>query len=107
MKIDSPILKVKEHTEPQVKLQSGWKEPKGCANCQYTGYSGRTGIYELISVSSALQEAVANQATTNQLRSIAQNQGYRTLLHDGLLKASAGVTSLEEVYRVVASENQA
>jgi general secretion pathway protein E len=78
-----------------------WHHARGCAACQNTGYRGRTGIYELVPVDEALQALVARNAPQDQIRSHLRERGWRTLRQDGLLKACRGLTSVEEVMRVV------
>ena len=77
-----------------------WRQAVGCARCQGTGYRGRLGIYELVDVTPALQELVLSRATAERMRALVDTQGGRTLREDGLLKACAGFTSMEEVVRV-------
>ncbi len=77
-----------------------WKEAVGCPRCQGTGYRGRLGIYELVDVTPELQELVIAGATAEKMRSLVNAQGGRTLRDDGLLKARAGLTTVEEVVRV-------
>ncbi len=78
-----------------------WYHARGCAACHHSGYRGRTGIYELIPVDEELQALVARNAPQDQLRAQVTARGLRTLRQDGLLKASRGLSSLEEVLRVV------
>ena len=80
-----------------------WREPVGCPACQQTGYRGRVGIYELVPVDEAMQQAVVAGATHPQLRAMARERGFRFLRDDGLLKAWQGVTSVDEVLRVTAT----
>ncbi|PZQ32591.1 MAG: type II secretion system protein [Stenotrophomonas acidaminiphila] len=80
--------------------QASWKEAVGCSRCQGTGYRGRLGIYELVDVTPELQELVIAGATAEKMRSLVNAQGGRTLRDDGLLKAWAGHTTVEEVVRV-------
>jgi len=77
-----------------------WREAVGCPRCQGTGYRGRVGIYELVDVTPELQELVLARATAERMRALASSQGGRTLREDGLLKARAGLTTVEEVVRV-------
>ena len=77
-----------------------WKEAVGCPRCQGTGYRGRLGIYELVDVTPELQELVIAGATAEKMRSLVNAQGGRTLRDDGLQKARAGLTTVEEVVRV-------
>ncbi|QOW21688.1 GspE/PulE family protein [Novilysobacter avium] len=77
-----------------------WRRPVGCTHCQGTGYRGRLGIYELVDVSPELQELIISGATAEVMRQVATRQGGRTLREDGLLKARAGLTTVDEVIRV-------
>ncbi|MBD9369581.1 ATPase, T2SS/T4P/T4SS family [Xanthomonas sp. XNM01] len=78
----------------------GWRQAVGCPRCQGTGYRGRAGIYELVDVTPELQELILASATAEKMRAVATAQGGRTLREDGLLKAMAGLTTVEEVVRV-------
>jgi general secretion pathway protein E len=77
-----------------------WRRAVGCKQCQGTGYRGRLGIYELVDVTPELQELVISGATAEKMRALATQQGGRTLRDDGLLKACAGLTTVEEIVRV-------
>ena len=79
-----------------------WREAVGCPECQHTGYRGRIGIYELVPVDEAMQQAVVSGASHQQLRAMARERGYRFLREDGLIKAWQGLTSVDEVLRVTA-----
>ena len=77
-----------------------WRRAVGCPACQGTGYRGRVGIYELVEVDAELQGLVMQRATAGDMRRAADAQGGRTLRVDGLLKASRGLTTVDEVVRV-------
>ncbi|TDK29972.1 GspE/PulE family protein [Luteimonas terrae] len=77
-----------------------WRRAVGCGRCQGTGYRGRLGIYELVDVTPELQELVLASATAEKMRALASEQGARSLREDGLLKAMAGMTTVDEVIRV-------
>ncbi|MBN8793584.1 MAG: Flp pilus assembly complex ATPase component TadA [Stenotrophomonas nitritireducens] len=79
---------------------AGWRQPKGCPQCQGSGYRGRIGIYELVDVTPAMQELIVSRAPAERMRALADAQGGRGLREDGLLKARAGLTSVDEVVRV-------
>ena len=81
-----------------------WVEVEGCDACRHTGYRGRTGIYELVPMSDGLRDRIVAGARLTDLRKQALEQGYRTLLQDGLIKASHGHTTLEEVSRLTLTE---
>lgn len=73
---------------------------KGCANCANTGFSGRTGIYELIQVDDDIRRLIVKGADSGSILSMARSLGMRTLRQDGLQKVLAGQTTFEEVMRV-------
>jgi type IV pilus assembly protein PilB len=73
---------------------------KGCDRCRNLGYSGRIGIYELLVPNDALIELISRGATLNELRDNAKKQGMISLRGDGMEKVKAGITTLEEIYRV-------
>jgi general secretion pathway protein E len=77
-----------------------WLQAVGCPQCQGTGYQGRIGIYEFVHLSAELQTLILNRAQTIAMRQLANQQGFRTLREDGLIKAYLGMTSIEEVLRV-------
>jgi general secretion pathway protein E len=77
-----------------------WRQPAGCAQCQGTGYRGRVGIYELVTMTPELQQAVAGQSPIAEIERIADAQGRRSLFADGVLKVGAGLSTLAEVLQV-------
>ena len=76
--------------------------PVGCDSCYRSGYSGRTGIYEVIRVDNEIQELIFKGALQNTIEETAVKSGTNLMLKQALKKAAAGTTSFEEVYRVVA-----
>src|SRR5256885_6726724 len=76
---------------------------KGCATCNFTGMKGRIAIYEVMPVGEELRDAILKNASTADLRSIAQSQGMRSLRQAGLMKIIEGTTTVEEVLRVTLS----
>ncbi len=85
--------------------QSNWRKAVGCPKCQGRGYRGRIGIYELIDVTPTLRQIISSGGDVMALRKQAKQEGARTLMEDGMIKASKGVTSVEEVLRVCSSED--
>ena len=77
----------------------------GCDACQQIGYRGRTGIYELLHLTDEVRELLMAGADASSIRKAAQKAGMRSLRQDGLKKALAGETSLEEVLRVTRIDN--
>jgi len=76
----------------------------GCPTCNQTGYRGRTGIFELMTVSEDIREAILSRPSKRQLFELAREAGLRTLREDGIEKAVRGLTTLEEVMRVTQLE---
>ena len=74
--------------------------PKGCPSCRHTGYSGRTGIFELLSITDDLRSEILKKGGSYLIKEIALKHGMATLREDGYAKVQGGVTSLEEVIRV-------
>ncbi len=73
---------------------------KGCDECNKTGYKGRIGIFEVLSVNPNIQRLILERAGTNDLQKQAITDGMTTMIQDGLLKCFDGLTTLEEVWRV-------
>jgi general secretion pathway protein E len=72
----------------------------GCPQCNGTGYNGRTTILEFLGVSDAIRRLVIRGTDANEIQTAAIAGGMCSMYEDGMRKASAGVTSLEEVMRV-------
>ena len=79
---------------------SNWRKPVGCKACHGRGYKGRIGVYELIPVNSELRRLVTDESDVTSIREAARRAGFRSLMDDGMLKASRGETSVDEVLRV-------
>jgi type IV pilus assembly protein PilB len=75
--------------------------PVGCDACHQTGYKGRIGIYEVMKISDRLRRMIAQRASEDAIREVAQSTGMLTLGDDALAKVKAGVTTAEELLRVV------
>jgi len=80
--------------------EAGRYKPVGCPLCAASGYRGRMGLYELLSVDEALQRLIHAGAAEQQMRQHAVQHGMRSLRDDGMLRVDGGDTSLEEVLRV-------
>jgi type IV pilus assembly protein PilB len=75
--------------------------PVGCQACAGTGYRGRIGLYEVMPVTEEIERLTIERASSETIRSVAVEQGMQVLRDDGLNKARAGSTSIEEIARVV------
>jgi type IV pilus assembly protein PilB len=78
-------------------------EPIGCARCGGSGYRGRTGLYEVMTVSDEIRTLAIERASADRIAEVAITQGMRRLHEDGLEKVRLGRTSIAEVYRVTSS----
>jgi type IV pilus assembly protein PilB len=88
---------VPEHPEHKVTLWRG----RGCDNCRQTGYKGRIGIYEMMLINEEVAELVVRRAPLADVREAARANGMKTLKEDGLEKVLQGVTTPDEIRRVV------
>ena len=73
----------------------------GCKSCRNTGYKGRIGVHELLSVSDELRDAIVADPSIGNLRRIAAKEGMVTLGHDGFRKVREGITTVEEIFQIV------
>ena len=74
---------------------------KGCKTCADTGYLGRIGVYEVLEITDSIKEGIMKQLNAGEIGKIAINEGMTTMLEDGFNKALNGITSIEEVLRVM------
>ena len=86
-----------EDPNEQVTLYRG----EGCEACRHTGYKGRIGIYELMRINDEIRELVVRRAPLADIREAAKANGMHELKEDGLEKVLAGITTPDEVMRVV------
>jgi type II secretory ATPase GspE/PulE/Tfp pilus assembly ATPase PilB-like protein len=73
---------------------------KGCQKCNFRGYVGRIGIFEMFEMTKEIASAVLKHASEQEILEIAQKQNFISLRLDGIIKASQGLVSLEEVFKV-------
>jgi type IV pilus assembly protein PilB len=76
-------------------------EPAGCRRCNGTGYRGRVGIYEVMSLTSEIRSLALERRSADEIRDVAVRQGMRRLRDDGLEKVRQGLTSVAEIARVI------
>ncbi len=70
---------------------------RGCSNCNNTGIKGRTAIFELLTMTEKIRDAILRGASTSELRNLAREEGLRTLRRSALLKLKRGISTIEEV----------
>jgi len=76
-------------------------EPVGCEICNFIGYKGRIGVFEVILTDEAIEKAIPQNPSEREIKVIAQKQGILDMKEDGVIKILKGITSLEEVKGVV------
>jgi len=74
--------------------------PKGCNECNFTGFRGRLGIFEIFAMNDELRELTLRRVGTAELRAVARKAGMRMMVEDGYIKVKQGITTLDEVYSV-------
>jgi len=79
---------------------SGMRQGPGCATCRRSGYSGRLGIFELLTITPEIRAQIQHKSTASAIKSAALASGLRSLRDDGVAKILAGQTTAEEVLRV-------
>jgi type IV pilus assembly protein PilB len=78
-------------------------EPVGCSRCSGTGYRGRVGLYEVMSVNERIRSLILERASVDDMVEVAVAGGMLRLRDDGLAKVRAGLTSIAEVERMTTS----
>jgi type IV pilus assembly protein PilB len=96
------IAEIPEASGEKVTVESEWKffKGKGCEVCNNSGYKGRVGIYEILTMSDEIKAAMSESISEYQVRELAKQQGMITIQQDGVLKILDGQTTIEEVSRV-------
>jgi type IV pilus assembly protein PilB len=81
--------------------------PVGCNDCENTGYRGRVGIYEILVFDERMRAAVRSSTRDDEIRNLARSGGMRPMQEDAMDKVKQGITTLDEVMRVVPFEHEA
>jgi type IV pilus assembly protein PilB len=99
-----------KEVSPEVLAENGFEaaafaieafEPNGCVRCGQSGYRGRIGLYEVLELNDELRSLILQKADGDTIGAVARRYGMRTLREDGLKKVRQGITSIEEVLRVI------
>jgi len=99
---------IQEYTPPRKLLNEvGLKDTnelkfyrgKGCKDCGRSGYKSRTGVFEVVKMTDTIKEHIIGGASAGKIREAARQEGFTSLLEDGLEKVSQGITTIEEVLR--------
>ncbi len=96
---EAPLLEQMAYTKETGKEQSKFLYGKGCELCSYSGYQGRTGLFEILPVSDIIRSQILKGASTNEVRQQALQDGMIPMIKDGMAKVEAGITTPYEVLR--------
>jgi general secretion pathway protein E len=103
------VLSRREVADDQRYLALGFEagdtvyDPKGCDWCNHTGFHGRFGVFEVIEVTPQVRRAIGPKTDVADLEKVALAEGMTTMTDDGVAKCRAGLTTLDEIFRVTAS----
>lgn len=89
----------------QLPVDGKWMAGRGCDACGQTGSKGRLAIHEILPINDEIREMITRRAAEHEIRKAARRAGMRTMLEDGISKAARGLTTLEEVVRIVSPED--
>ncbi|AGA30538.1 GspE/PulE family protein [Singulisphaera acidiphila] len=93
--------------KPEIAKKANFMKGKGCTHCNKSGYRGRMGIYELMTMTSQIRDMTFKGDSTQNLRRMARKQGMRTLFEDGMVKALKGLTTIDEILRITQHDSAA
>ncbi|MBU0549444.1 MAG: Flp pilus assembly complex ATPase component TadA [Candidatus Omnitrophica bacterium] len=105
----TPLSQLREEVARGLNMESTEKikfyRGRGCEDCNFTGFYGRTAIYEILLLDEAIRDLILIRASASQIKKVAISRGMRTLRQDGWRKIIAGITTPEEVMNVTPSED--
>jgi type II secretory ATPase GspE/PulE/Tfp pilus assembly ATPase PilB-like protein len=99
----NPSRDVLENLGFQIDENVTFYKGEGCDRCSHTGYRGRKAISEILPITPDIQKLVLSRASSKEISAQAKKEGMKTLLDDAMTKAAEGLTTLEEVVRVVST----
>lgn len=102
----SPTAALKEKLKLKQAKELTFYKPKGCSKCNQTGYKGRIGIMEALKITPDIKELILQKVPEVKIKNAARREGMRTLRENGLAKVVKGLTSLEEILRVTAPDEE-
>jgi general secretion pathway protein E len=97
--IEAPLVEQMAYEKEMGEKQTKFLYGTGCKSCSYTGYLGRTGIFEILSMSDSIREMVCNQANSSAIRAQALEEGMVSMGNDGMRKVKEGMTTPSEILR--------
>jgi len=104
--IEAPLVEQMAYERELGEKRSKFLYAAGCATCAYTGYLGRTGIFEIIAMSDTIRRMLVKGLGSADIREQAIKEGMETMMHDGMLKVKEGITTPSEILRSAYSVEQ-
>jgi general secretion pathway protein E len=101
--IEVPLVEQMAYEQEMGEKRAEFLYGTGCKSCSYTGYQGRTGIFEILTMSDAIRMMLTRNANTSDIRAQALKEGMTSMMNDGMRKVKAGITTPSEVLRVTYS----
>jgi general secretion pathway protein E len=98
-KVAAPLVEQIAYQRETGEERSEFDYGAGCKSCTYTGYLGRTGLFEILVISDEIKRLIVARAQATEIRAKALEEGMLTLAKDGMFKAKAGITTPYEVLR--------
>jgi general secretion pathway protein E len=97
--IEAPLVEQLAYEKEMGEKQTKFLYGTGCKSCSYTGYLGRTGIFEILAMSDTIGGMICNQASSTAIRAQALQEGMASMMNDGMRKVKEGITTPAEVLR--------
>jgi general secretion pathway protein E len=97
--IEAPLVEQMAYEKEMGEKQTKFLYGTGCKSCSYTGYLGRTGIFEILTMSDSIREMVCSRASSTAIRAQALNEGMISMVNDGMRKVKEGITPPSEILR--------
>ncbi len=98
---NSKDKEMKEFKNIKSLAEVNFYKSKGCRHCNEEGYKGRIGIFEVLEVSEKIQKLISNNSTAAEIERLGKEEGMHTMFMDGIIKSLWGLTTIEEVLRVI------
>jgi general secretion pathway protein E len=97
--IEAPVVEQIAYEKETGEKKTEFLYGTGCKSCAYTGYRGRTGIFEILTMSDTIRTMITSRASSSQIRAQALKEGMVTMMNDGMRKVKEGITNPSEVLR--------
>ncbi len=97
--IEAPVVEQMAYEKEMGEKQTKFLYGTGCKSCSYTGYLGRTGIFEILTMSDSIRAMVCSRASSTEIRAQALKEGMISMVNDGMRKVKEGITPPSEILR--------